>query len=227
MKKVAVVLSGCGVFDGAEIHESVLLLLALNQRGYLVTCFAPDKDQHHVINHLTGEEMPEKRNIRVEAARIARGQVESLSSLHAKDYDALCFPGGFGAAKNLSTWAFDGPSAKVDPEVQRVVLEFVDAKKPILATCIAPATLAKALEKSGRHVRLTVGNTAKPSSNGVAAVSAGMKQVGAIPVECEVDKVVVDEAHKIITTPCYMMDVGIASIHHGIQQAVEALNRLL
>ncbi len=227
MKKIAVVLSGCGVFDGAEIHESVLLLLALSQKGYQVTCFAPDKEQHHVINHLTGEEMPEKRNIRVEAARIARGQVESLDSLQAEDFDALCFPGGFGAAKNLSTWAFDGPEAKVDPEVQRTILDFADADKPILATCIAPATLAKALEPSGRQVRLTVGTTAKPSSNGVAEVSAGMQQVGAIPVECEVERIVVDEEHKIITTPCYMMDAGITSIHQGIQQAVNALEELL
>lgn len=227
MKKIALVLSGCGVFDGAEIHESVLLLLALNQKGYQVTCFAPDKDQHHVINHLSGEEMPEKRNIRVEAARIARGQVEPLASLQAEDFDALCFPGGFGAAKNLSTWAFDGSEAQVDPEVQRTVLDFVDAGKPILATCIAPATLAKALEVSGRQVHLTVGNTTKPSSNGVAEVSAAMKAVGAIPVECDVERVVVDEEHKIITTPCYMMDAGIVSVHQGIQQAVNALDELL
>ena len=104
-KNILVILSGCGVYDGAEIHESVLTLLALARHGASVTIAAPNKDQMHVINHATGDVMSESRNVMVEAARIARGQITDLSEIQSGDYDAVFIPGGFGAAKNLCTFA--------------------------------------------------------------------------------------------------------------------------
>ncbi|HQB78074.1 MAG TPA: isoprenoid biosynthesis glyoxalase ElbB, partial [Tenuifilaceae bacterium] len=130
-KRFAVVLSGCGVYDGAEIHEATMALYAIARNGGVYQVFAPDMEQHHVINHLTGEEMPEKRNVLVESARIARGNAKPLSELRTEEFDALIFPGGFGAAKNLSTWAFDGPLAKINPDVERVIADMHKAKKPI------------------------------------------------------------------------------------------------
>ncbi|HPX05046.1 MAG TPA: isoprenoid biosynthesis glyoxalase ElbB, partial [Tenuifilaceae bacterium] len=145
-KRFAVVLSGCGVYDGAEIHEATMALYAIARNGGVYQVFAPDMEQHHVINHLTGEEMPEKRNVLVESARIARGNAKPLSELRTEEFDALIFPGGFGAAKNLSTWAFDGPLAKINPDVERVIADMHKAKKPIGALCIAPVLLAKLIK---------------------------------------------------------------------------------
>ena len=116
-KKIAIILSGCGVYDGAEIHETVLTLLRLSQQGAQVQCFAPDKPQMHVINHLTGEEMPEQRNVLVESGRITRGQSRDVRELKAADFDALIMPGGFGVAKNLSDFAVKGADCTVDADV--------------------------------------------------------------------------------------------------------------
>ena len=114
-KKIAVILSGCGVYDGAEVHESVITLLRLDQRGAQVQCFAPDIPQLHVVNHLTGEEMPESRNVLVESARIARGEVKDIKQANAEEFDALIVPGGFGAAKNLSAFDVKGAECSVNP----------------------------------------------------------------------------------------------------------------
>src|SRR5210317_536991 len=145
-KRVAVVLSGCGVFDGAEIHESVLTLLALDRQGAEYQCFAPDIPQHHVIDHITGNEMDESRSVLVESARIARGDIKALSEFDADDFDALMLPGGFGAAKNLSSLAFDGPDCSVNTDLKNAVSAMIDTGKPIGALCITPAVLAKILE---------------------------------------------------------------------------------
>ncbi len=152
-KKVGVVLAGCGVYDGTEIHEAVLTLLALDQRGATAVMAAPDKEQAHVINHRTGEVDPTPRNVLVEAARIARGKVRPLAELHAADIDALIFPGGFGAAKNLGSFAFDGAAMTVDPDVARLVAEVRAAKKPIGFLCIAPTLAAKLIP----GVKVTLG----------------------------------------------------------------------
>ena len=206
--KIAVVLSGCGVFDGTEIHESVLTLLALERQGAAYQCYAPDIDQTHVIDHLTGEEADEKRNVLRESARIARGEIKPLSELNAADADAVIFPGGFGAAKNLSSFAFDGPDCTVEAEVARTVADFHGAGKPIGALCIAPAMMAKLLD--GPEV--TIG---QDPGTAEAIEKMGAKHKTAGPVE-----VVVDPALKLATTPCYMLDSTISQVAEGADNAV-------
>lgn len=208
---VAVVLSGCGVYDGSEIHEAVMTLLAIDRQGATYQCYAPDIDQVHVINHLTGEETGETRNVLTEAARIARGQIKALSDLNAGDADAIIFPGGFGAAKNLCTFAFDGPDCRVQPEVERVVKAFADAGKPIGALCIAPALMARVL--TGAEV--TIGQ--EPNTAGA------IEAMGGIHTPTGHGGVVVDTSRKLVTAPCYMLDSSISQIADGADAAVAAL----
>lgn len=211
MKKFAVVLAGCGVYDGAEIHEATLAMLAIKEAGADYQCFAPDINQFHVINHLTGEVMPETRNVLVEAARIARGNIQPLSAFDADDYDVLFFPGGFGAAKNLSTVAFDGPDASVLPEVEAAVKAMVASKKPIGAMCISPVFIAKILV----DVNVTIGT----DEGAIAAIEA----IGATHVQTEHGDVVCDHEKKVFTTPCYMLEAGISDIWDGAHNIVEAI----
>jgi enhancing lycopene biosynthesis protein 2 len=211
MKKFAVVLSGCGVFDGAEIHEATLTLLAIAQQGATYDIFAPDINQFHVINHLTHQEMPEKRNVLVESARIARGKIRPLSQFSAANYDALIFPGGFGAAKNLSTVAFDGPNAKVNPDVEAAVKSMHTAGKPIGALCIAPAVIARILG----NVEVTIGNDPGTAST--------IERMGGKHVKTTHGEVVIDRKNKIFTTPCYMLDATIVDIYHGARNIVNEI----
>ncbi len=214
MKKVAVVLSGCGVYDGSEIHEAVLSLWALSKNEVDYQCFAPDKEHYHVINHLTKEISPEKRNILVESARIARGNIKPLTELKAEDYSGILFPGGFGAAKNLSTYAIDGENYTVDKEVERIVKEFHAAHKPITALCIAPVILAKVLGGT-----ITIGN-----DNATAKV---LKDVGATHIIKEYNEVEVDEINMLVTNPCYMLADSIFKVSQGVEAAVEAMIGLM
>ncbi|CAI0809615.1 MULTISPECIES: isoprenoid biosynthesis glyoxalase ElbB [Serratia] len=209
MKKVGVVLSGCGVYDGAEIHEAVLTLLALDRAGAQAVCFAPDKPQLHVINHLSGDEMPERRNVLVESARLARGQVQPLAQADAAQLDALIVPGGFGAAKNLSNFAAAGAECQVDEDLARLTQQMHKANKPIGFMCIAPALLPKLLD---RQVRLTIGND--PDLGEV------IDAMGGEPVICPVDDIVVDIEHKVVTTPAYMLAQSIAEAAGGIDKLV-------
>jgi enhancing lycopene biosynthesis protein 2 len=211
MKKFAVVLSGCGVFDGAEVHEATLTLLAIAQQGASYDIFAPDVNQHHVVNHLTNQEMPEKRNVLVESARIARGRISPLSQFNAAHYDAIIFPGGFGAAKNLSTVAFDGPNAKVNPDVEASVKAMHKAGKPIGALCIAPAVIARILG----GIEVTIGNDP-------GTISA-IKKMGGTHVETTHGEVVVDRKNKIFTTPCYMLDANIVQIYEGAMNIINEI----
>ena len=211
MKKFAVVLAGCGVFDGAEIHEATLTLLAIAQQGATYDIFAPDINQFHVINHLTHQEMPEKRNVLVESARIARGKIRPLSQFSAANYDALIFPGGFGAAKNLSTVAFDGPNAKVNPDVEAAVKSMHKAGKPIGALCIAPAVIARILG----NVEVTIGNDPGTAST--------IERMGGKHVKTTHGEVVIDRKNKIFTTPCYMLDATIVDIYHGARNIVNEI----
>jgi enhancing lycopene biosynthesis protein 2 len=210
-KKVAVVLSGCGVFDGAEIHEAVLSLLALDRQGAAYQCFAPDITQHHVVNHITGDEMAESRNVLIEAARIARGNIKPLAEFNAAEYDALLLPGGFGAAKNLSSLAFDGPQCTVNEELSSAVNAMVAAGKPIGALCIAPAVLAKILEGA----KVTIGSD--PGTIGAIEAMGGDHQ------ETTHGEVVIDERLKLVTSPCYMLDATISQIADGAENTVQAL----
>ncbi|WP_321996060.1 isoprenoid biosynthesis glyoxalase ElbB [Draconibacterium orientale] len=208
MKNIAVVLAGNGVYDGAEIHEATLTLLAIAQQGAAYQCFAPDVDQAHVVNHISGEEMPETRNVLVEAARIARGNIKALSEYNAADYDAIIFPGGFGAAKNLCTFAFDGPDCKVNPDVEKAIKATVDAKKPVGALCISPAIIAKVLD----DVKLTIGQD--------KGTAYALESLGATHVNTTHGEIVVDEKYKVITTPCYMLDATITQIADGASNVV-------
>lgn len=210
-KNILVILSGCGVYDGAEIHESVLTLLALARHGASVTIAAPNKDQMHVINHATGDVMSESRNVMVEAARIARGQITDLSEIQAGDYDAVFIPGGFGAAKNLCTFATEGADCTIDPEVQRVLKSFHDAAKPIGAICIAPAVLVKALGS----VSVTIGN-----DSGTADALTAM---GGTHVDRPVTECLVDTDNRVVTAPAYMYETSIDQVAVGIDAAVKAL----
>lgn len=209
MKRVGVVLSGCGVFDGAEIHESVLTLLALDRAGAQVHFFAPDKPQMHVINHLTGEESSESRNVLVESARIARGNIKPLSQADAGELDALIVPGGFGAAKNLSSFATQGAECSVDTELQRLVQQMHQSGKPLGFICIAPALLPKLL---GVHTRLTIGNDPDTAE----AIDA----MGGEHVVCPVDDIVVDLDQNVVTTPAYMLANSIGEAAQGIDKLV-------
>lgn len=216
-KRIAVILSGCGVFDGAEIHESVLSLLALEQQGAQYQCFAPDIPQHHVIDHLTGGEMDESRSVLVEAARIARGNIKALSEFNSQDFDAIMLPGGFGAAKNLSTLAFEGPDCSVNTDLTSAVNAMVDAGKPIGALCITPAVLAKVF--AGRGVTLTIGSD--PDTIGAIEAMGGQHQ------ETTHGEVVVDEKLKLVTSPCYMLDASISQIADGANNTVRTLLSLM
>jgi enhancing lycopene biosynthesis protein 2 len=209
-KKVGVMLSGCGVFDGSEIHEAVLTLLALDRAGVETVCMAPDMDQVHVINHLTQEKTEEKRNVLVESARIARGKIKNLKDVKASDLDALIMPGGMGAAKNLSTFALQGTDAQVNPEVKRLLNEMVSAGKPVGAICIAPATLTKAL--SDKKPQVTIGNDLNTAQ--------AIEKMGGDHKNCTVDMIHVDENNNIVTTPAYMLGPGIKDIAVGIEKLV-------
>jgi len=215
MKKFAVILSGCGVYDGAEIHEATLTMLAIARQGGSYQCFAPDIPQHHVINHLNGEEMKENRNVLIESARIARGDIKPLSEFDGKDFDALIFPGGFGAAKNLSTVAFEGADAIVIPEVENAIEQMVDLKKPIGALCISPAILAKVL----KNVSVTIG-----SDKGTAEAIEAM---GATHIHTSHGDVVFDENKLVFTTPCYMLDATILDIDDGASNVVREMMKVM
>lgn len=195
MKKIAVVLSGCGFLDGSEITEAVSLLIALGQAGGEVSCFAPNIEMP-MMNHATKKPLTEKRNILEESARIARGTIHSLDTLKVSDFDALAFPGGYGAAKNLSNWAEKGAQCEVLPEVKRVILDFYNESKPIAACCIAPVLLARVL--GDKNVTLTIGND--------PGTAAEIKKTGAAHEDCPVDDYISDREGKIVTTPAYMYD---------------------
>lgn len=216
-KKIGVVLSGCGVRDGSEIHEAVLTLLAIDKYGAEAVCMAPDTDFDEV-NHLTMKETGAKRNVLVESARIARGNIKDIKNVKEADLDAVIFPGGFGAAKNLCDFAAKGAGATIQPEVARLVREMAGAGKPIGAICIAPALIAAAL---GREYapKLTIGND--------AGTAAAINQTGSRHVECPVREFVVDKKNKIVSTPAYMLAKSIGETADGIEKTVKALIDLI
>jgi enhancing lycopene biosynthesis protein 2 len=226
-KKIAVVLAGCGVFDGAEIHEATLTLFAIDKAGAIYQCFAPDINQAHVVNHLTGKAMNEARNVLVEAARIARGKIKPLSGFKADDFDALVFPGGFGVAKNLCTFAFDGVNCSVLPEVEAAVKSAAKAGKPIGALCIAPVMIAKILG----NLDVTIGDEVGPAQ---AIEAFGGKHIETTHGEIVIDRknkhietthgeIVIDRKNKVVTTPCYMLDATISQIAEGAEKLVKAV----
>ncbi len=214
-KKFAVVLSGCGVFDGSEIHEAIMTLYAIMKNNGDYEMFAPDIPQKHVINHITGEEMKEGRNVLVESARIARGKIRSLDQFRAEEFDSIIFPGGYGAAKNLSSFAFDGPDCTINPQVEKAVRDMADQGKPVGAVCIAPALMAKILSQPV----LTIGDDQETAS--------ALESMGAIHKKTGHGQVVVDENHKLVTSPCYMLDATIINIAEGADAVVKKLHELM
>ncbi len=216
MAKVGVVLSGCGVFDGSEIYESVITLLALDRAGADVVVAAPDVELE-VVDHFTGNATGEKRNVLVESARIVRGKVKALARLGADEIDALIFPGGFGAAKNLCNFAAKGTEATAIPEVARIVREVHGAGKPIGAICIAPAILACVFEGELEGT-LTIGND---TGTAEALQAKGVKHT-----DCPVREFVVDEANKLVTTPAYMLAESLDEAAEGIEKLVAEVLRL-
>jgi len=211
MKKFAVILAGSGVFDGAEIHEATLTLLAIKKLGADYEIFAPDIPQHHVVNHITGEEMHETRNVLVESARIARGNIKSLAKFDADQFDAVILPGGFGAAKNLCTWAFEGDDCTVNPDIEKAVKEMYAHRKPIGAMCIAPVILGKLFTGSN----LTTGDD-KASADFI-------KKMGSEYTKAIHGEVIIDKERKLFTTPCYMLDANIVQIEEGTGSLVKEM----
>lgn len=215
MKKIAVILSGCGVYDGAEIHEATLSLLAIAQQGASYSIFAPNVNQHHVINHITGEEMSETRNVLIESARIARGNISDLKEYNAVDFDSLLLPGGFGAAKNLSSFAFEGPDCSVNPDVEKAVIETVKAEKPLGALCIAPAVIVRIL----KDAEVTIGQD--------SGTASAIEKMGGKHTNTTHGEIVYDEKYKLVTTPCYMLDANIVQISQGAENVVKKLIELI
>jgi enhancing lycopene biosynthesis protein 2 len=219
-KKIAVVLSGCGVFDGTEIHEAVLTLLAIEEEGALWHCFAPNIEQMHVINHSTGNvEEGETRNVFVESARISRGgeKISELDEYDPTDFDAIVFPGGFGGAKNLSDFAVRGGEAEVQASVTNAVRSTHAMSKPIGFICITPASVG-ALTLGGDGVELTIGND--PDTASVVV------QCGAKHTDCPVENVVVDFENKVVSTPAYMLGPGVSDVRKGISNLVNEVLKL-
>lgn len=214
-KKIAVILCGCGHRDGSEIHEATLTLWAVHKNGAEYQCFAPNVTQHHVLNHLTGEEMPEQRNVLIEAARIARGKIKELAQFNAADFDGLVIPGGVGAAKNLCTYAFDGPDCAVNPDVARAVKAMHAAGKPIGALCIAPVILAKVLG----GVTVTAGQDIETAANIV--------KMGGVHTPTLHGEITVDRANKIVSTPCYMLESRVDQIGAGADKLIQAMLELI
>ena len=217
-KKIGVLLAGCGHRDGSEIHEATLTLLAIEQLGHEPVCIAPDGPQRLVMNHLTGEVRSEQRDIRIESARIARGKVRDAARTSSADIDALIIPGGQGAALNLSTFLADGVNCEVEKDTKRLILEVIRAGKPLGAICIAPTTVAKALEGSGITATLTVGHDNK--------IAAQITQMGARYEACAPTDCVVDRENKIASTPSYMSAKNITEVWQGIQKLVGAIVEL-
>ncbi len=215
-KKVGVVLAGCGVFDGSEIYEATLTLLFLDRAGVEVVCMAPDCEQRDVIDHATSEPASEVRNVYTEAARLARGEIRSVSSVKADELDALIFPGGLGAAKNLSDYAVAGSGCVVIPEVEALVLDMHHRKKPLGFICIAPVIAARVLGKFGAEV----------TTGGDSPVASAIEEMGGRHLQCGVDAAVVDQKNKIVSTPAYMIGPGISRVAEGIECLVEEVLKL-
>ncbi len=215
-KRVGVVLSGCGVMDGSEIHEAVITLLALDRAGAQAICMAPNSDQMNVMNHATGAEaVGERRNVLAESARIARGNVRDLKTVRAADVDAVILPGGYGAAKNLSDFAVKAENCHVQPDLAQLLRELLRDRKPIGVICIAPAIMAKMAQEAGIRVRLTIGRD--------PATAAVLRKMNIDQVDAGVDEIVIDAQHKIVSTPAYMLAQRISEAATGIEKLVHAV----
>ena len=213
MARIGVCLSGCGVNDGAEIHESVITALALDRAGAEILYTAPNMEQKKVINHLSGDEMNERRNVLIESARIARGNITDIANLTSNDMDGLLFPGGFGAALNLCDFALKGANCDIHLEINRIIQEMLKAKKPLGFICIAPSILARSAKNSNLNASLTIGDDQE--------TAAQIEKLGSQHKLCTVDDFIVDEENKIVSTPAYMLAGSISEAAAGIEKLVK------
>lgn len=220
MPKIGVIYSGCGVFDGTEITEAVMTMYFLEKKGAEIVYMAPDIQQYHVVNHLTGE-LSEGggRNVLEEASRLVRGNIQDMKDVDISQLDALVIPGGFGAAKNLTSYAIDGNNCKVNPGVKKAVETIINEKKPLAAICIAPVLVAKTLEGTGIKSKITIGSDAN--------VASSIESFGATHVECPVKEAMVDEENKIVTTPAFMLGQNTLEVAAGIEDTIEKLYKFL
>ena len=214
-KSIAVILSGCGNQDGSEIHEATLTLWAIHKNGADYQCYAPNIPQHHVLNHRNGEEMDEQRNVLVESARIARGKIRDLAEFQAADHDALIIPGGLGAAKNLSSYAFDGTDCTINSEVAQAIRSMAELNKPIGALCIAPVIVAKVLQ----GVEVTIGQD--------PTTAAAVEAMGGQHRQTMEGEITVDRKQKVVTTPCYMLEARVDQIGDGADLLVQEVLNLI
>ena len=212
MKKFAVVLAGCGRKDGSEINEAITLLLSIEQHHCEYQCFAPNRPQTEVIDHLTEKAVKEERNILTEAARLARSKILPIEEYKAEDFDGLLFSGGYGVAKNLCDYAYKGAEMEVQPDVARVIIETREANKPIGAMCIAPVMLAKLLP----GVCVTLGSEGTPDADNI-------RKMGAFHVQTEHGDVCADNELLVFTTPAYMLDATLKDVYDGAYNLVEAI----
>ncbi len=224
---IGVLLSGNGVFDGAELQETVFVLAAIDRHGATAICMAPNINQHHVVNHVTGEEMNEVRNVMVEAARVARGAIQDVAAVSADNLHAIVLPGGFGTAKNLSSWAFRGPDSGVNEETAQLLRNLHAQNKPIVGLCMAPVVIAKAFEGTSVHPHLTIGTSTEPSPYDIAEIHAGIRAIGSHPHNVSVREITVDTSNRIITAPCYMMEARVSEVQDNVNQAIDALFTML
>ena len=210
-KKFAIIIGGCGHSDGSEIHETIMTMLAVERNDATYELFAPDKDQYHVINHLTGEEMVDTRNMLVEAARIARGNIRSIDDFDVNNFDAVIFPGGYGVAKNFLNYAFKGVKATIDPQVERLIKEAYAAQIPIGALCLAPVLLAKVLN----DITVTIGND--------EITAQDIVKMGSTNINTSAGEVISDKRNKIFSTPAYMLDATLSDIAEGAENLISTM----
>jgi len=225
--KIGVLLSGAGVYDGAEIHEAVLTLLEIESLGYEAICIGIDAPQHHVINHLNGQEQTHGRNMLEEAARIARGQIREIRTVVPADLDALVIPGGFGSAKNFSSWAFEGPNGHIRPDIKLLLVNMYNVGKPIVALCVSPVLLALAFEDMAIGQQLTIGSSSVPSPYNISDFQEGLQAKGVQTPDCTIQEICIDASNRIITAPCYMLEASLPALQQNIRQAMTALKQLL
>lgn len=225
--KIGVLLSGCGVYDGAEIQESVFVLLAIAEAGHEAVCIGVNKDQYQVINHLNGEEQNQSRNMLEEAARIARGKITEINDISPSNIDALVIPGGFGSAKNFTNWAFEGAEGEILPEVKLLIVNLINVGKPIAALCVSPVVMALALEDSSIESCMTIGSDQEESPYDIKGFVEGLKSKGVKTKMKLKNEINVDRNNKIVSAPCYMMNTDIVTVRTNVANAIKAMIELI
>lgn len=221
--KVGILLSGCGVYDGSEIQETISAMIALEELGVEYVGISINKNQHHVINHIDGSELNESRNMLIESARIMRGNVVDINTIDPADIDGLVIPGGFGNAKNLSNWAFNGPDGEILPEVKLLLVNLVNIGKPVAALCVSPILLSLAFKNSTISPILTLGTTNEKSPYDILSFHQGVEKNGSHSVEKGIKELSIDERNRIICAPCYMQDASLLEIRNNAKMAIEKL----